>query len=375
MQLQQPKPQLGQQERESEGHHELDKKSQPLTNRSDSSIQQHPLQTSEQQHEKQTLQPLNNSPHYKIQLCRNSEIALGVEQNRHNVPLQGLRCIPYQQQTDHPQINHADSKKQCQAIRPQEQKEQDISTNEEKAQTSIVSSVQKRRPNFIALPERTRPELPRAGQNETRALHSKIIQRSVEKHQYSRRFNKNPSTVDLNGEISQINHIHNGRMPPERLSQSTNSKDAQPQLISNAPDSERSASEKQSKQPTTFFTKLSSKFLSPDALNSPCDSLCSLDSTPWNMEGTETIVENPSKKTRTPHVHNPLEDKTSTGGDREVEILREENRQLKAALEEVIKISRVGVFGKFDNLVMKPPIIWHTYQIRKILAWFISLGF
>lgn len=336
MQLQQPKPQLGPQQesqqllkRGSEGLH-LEKKSQPPTNKGETSLENNSL-------EKPALEPVNNSPHYKIQLCRESEQTHGIKANGHKVPLQGLKCLTRQQLKENQQLNH-DDKHQSQTPKALQQQGPKSSCNGTPAQNSSVPSAKKQRPNFIALPKRSCPELPRTGQDEKRALHTKIIQRTVEQQQ-SRRVNKNPVTDDANGERDQINHILNGHVPPEQFSHSTNSKDDGTKLINSGPEIERSASEKPSKQPMTFFTKLSSKFLSPDTLNSPCDSLCSLDSTPWNMEGTETIVENPSKKTKAQIGPGTFETKPSTFEDREFDNLRAENTQLKAALEEAGRLN------------------------------------
>lgn len=87
------------------------------------------------------------------------------------------------------------------------------------------------------------------------------------------------------------------------------------------------------KEMAPLIPKISSRFVSPDATNSPCDSMGSVDSTPWNIDGTETIVENPFKRCQ--GVLGTLKNRVPSFLERELTALKEENKQLKASLKEV----------------------------------------
>ncbi|XP_018009949.1 uncharacterized protein LOC108667436, partial [Hyalella azteca] len=84
--------------------------------------------------------------------------------------------------------------------------------------------------------------------------------------------------------------------------------------------------------------KIISRFVSPDAANSPSDSLCSTDSTPWNIDGTETIVENPFKGGKG-GAFQGLKKRTPSFIERELSALQEENKQLKASLKEAGRLN------------------------------------
>lgn len=204
-----------------------------------------------------------------------------------------------------------------------------------------ILSTRKQRPNFIALPETNKPDLTCSI---PRSIHSKIIQRSVQQQQNNihankidqdlKNFHDEQSKDQLNGSGITQQTIH--------ISQRENSTEDEIERSQNIHQQLDSAMKNRcvgSKEgATSFLSRVAARFLSPDGINSPSDSLCSLDSTPWNMDGTETIVENPSKKTRSSSTASALSSRPLSFVERELETLIEENKQLKASLEEVCNI-------------------------------------
>ncbi|XP_068208076.1 LOW QUALITY PROTEIN: GATA zinc finger domain-containing protein 7-like [Palaemon carinicauda] len=69
----------------------------------------------------------------------------------------------------------------------------------------------------------------------------------------------------------------------------------------------------------------------PPLLENGTDSLRSLDSIPWNLEGTETIIKNGSKSS--------IKNGSISTEEDELKKLREENKKLKAALEEAAEVN------------------------------------
>ena len=79
---------------------------------------------------------------------------------------------------------------------------------------------------------------------------------------------------------------------------------------------------------SSINTSTNNGLLSLQTMDSPSESL---DSTPWNMDGTETIVENPLLRRDRPKA--PCRPPSFV--EKELDALREENKQLKLSLEEV----------------------------------------
>ncbi|KAF2364366.1 hypothetical protein FHG87_004882 [Trinorchestia longiramus] len=211
-------------------------------------------------------------------------------------------------------------------------------TVKQKPSTNLVSTQaveskpfpKKIRPNFINLKNTTHPSVCTNGHTENIVLNNPSAdfnsasngelkennEQQVKNHVAEEPVNRNmclPSSIyqpnEENGNADAISPESSEiSRPPQRTKAS---KDPAPPLI----------------------PKIISRFVSPDATNSPCDSLCSTDSTPWNIDGTETIVENPFKRCK--GALTGLKTRTPSFLERELNVLREENKQLRASLKEV----------------------------------------
>ena len=196
------------------------------------------------------------------------------------------------------------------------------------------SNRKKERPSFIALPGTVLGELPREGETDKpeHLKTSKLQGNGVSEVNSQEHLSEQVENANAKGHGEDCKQEE---VVLRRRQDNTNPKKMNSEMSSNS-DSKKPYPKQPSEDHKTLLAKISSRFLSPEGkISSPCDSVSSLDSIPWNMEGTETIVENPAKRSKIANSSNNMEKKRLSFIERELETVKEENKQLKASLEEV----------------------------------------
>ncbi|KAK7066322.1 hypothetical protein SK128_004634 [Halocaridina rubra] len=134
------------------------------------------------------------------------------------------------------------------------------------------------------------------------------------------------TTTPTSANINDVNDIQ--KKSPTTVSPHRNNAYPGTEVINGIPESVPMMS---ATTPTTTQNGPTSLDYSSPPLENGTDSLRSLDSIPWNLDGTETIIENGSKSS--------IKNGFGTSDEDELKKIREENKKLKAALDEAAEVN------------------------------------